>query len=646
MSGRRRKDLARDATGGDRGPRRRRRMASSRGSAPTAALRDAAENVGGEAAEAIADLDTSVSGSECRANDLPCRSAAFAGRIACIDVPALPLQLLLRREPSWRRHPSVVVDADRPQGRILWLNERAYRSGVRTGQRYAAGLSLCAGLRAGVVEPAEITAAVDALVALLRRFSPRVEPDPDEPGVLRADLDGLAGVFASPTAWATGLAAELRAAGWRTIVGVGFDRFRVHALTRALAAEGLDLHVCADRAEEIARTDGVPLARLHVDPRLRDALERLGLTDVGDLRVLPPGGLLARFGADGARLQGLVADGGGGHADLVAADECVRFHARFELEPDEPSIDTSGLLFVIKQRLGRLLEALAARGEAAAALTLDLLLDPSLAPKDATRVHTALKPAEPTLDAVQLVDLIRLRLEMLDLAAPIVGFELELEPVPASRAQLELFGEEASRDLRAADRALARLRAEFGEDAVVRARLRPGHLPEATFAWERLERLGRARTTPARASETLFDLSPDPGSSPHPSSPSRLPVHPSAAAAPTAGAADAGAPDRCDEARLVRRFLARPRGVQGPGLDPDGGWFVAGLDAGTVQGLHGPYVVSGGWWRSVPGAGTGSEGGTAEVHREYHFAETRRGDVLWLFRDRGQSRWFVQAVLE
>jgi protein ImuB len=37
-------------------------------------------------------------------------------RTACVDIRALPLQLLLRAHPDWREKPVVVVDRDKPQG--------------------------------------------------------------------------------------------------------------------------------------------------------------------------------------------------------------------------------------------------------------------------------------------------------------------------------------------------------------------------------------------------------------------------------------------------------------------------------------------------------------------------------------------------
>ena len=79
--------------------------------------------------------------------------------IACVDIPALPLQVVWRAEPGWRTDPVVVVDEDRPQGIVLWACERARAQQVLPGQRYAHALGLCNGLRARVVAPEAIAAA-------------------------------------------------------------------------------------------------------------------------------------------------------------------------------------------------------------------------------------------------------------------------------------------------------------------------------------------------------------------------------------------------------------------------------------------------------------------------------------------------------
>ena len=58
--------------------------------------------------------------------------------------------------------------------------------------------------------------------------------------------------------------------------------------------------------------------------------------------------------------------------------------------------------------------------------------------------------------------------------------------------------------------------------------------------------------------------------------------------------------------------------------------FILGPKHGSIDKLTGPYVFSGGWWNR-------------EIQREYYYAETRRGDFLWLYYDRVRRRWFLQG---
>src|ERR1044071_3336072 len=104
-------------------------------------------------------------------------------RRACFNFPAFPLQLLLKRHPQWSAHPAAVVAEDKPQGLILWVNEKARQSGVLPGFRYAAAFSLTPSLRAGEVPPIEIEKAITDLTRLFMRFSPEVEPSSQEAGV-------------------------------------------------------------------------------------------------------------------------------------------------------------------------------------------------------------------------------------------------------------------------------------------------------------------------------------------------------------------------------------------------------------------------------------------------------------------------------
>ncbi len=196
------------------------------------------------------------------------------------------------------------------------------------------------------------------------------------------------------------------------------------------------------------------------------------------------------------------------------------------------------------------------------------------------------RPASPTLDSGQVLELIRLRLEGLRrLPDGVVEIVLLAESVEAARRQPQLYAERPRRDLEAAKQGLARVRAELGDQAVRRARLREGHLPEAGFTWEKLDGICK----------------PDPRAS-------------------AAG-------------RLVRRIYTRPVPLPSrPRQEPDG-WMLRGLEQGPVVRVDGPYIVSGGWWNR-------------SVRREYHFAETQKGELLWVYYDRPRRRWFLQGRVE
>ncbi len=122
--------------------------------------------------------------------------------LACVELPAFPLQLLLRHRPEWAHYPAAVVAEDKPQGLILWVNERARQHGVLPGLRYAAALSLAAELRASEVSPNEIRKAVKELTERLMRYTPEVEPAAEEPGVFWLNGMGLKFLYPSSNQWA------------------------------------------------------------------------------------------------------------------------------------------------------------------------------------------------------------------------------------------------------------------------------------------------------------------------------------------------------------------------------------------------------------------------------------------------------------
>jgi protein ImuB len=433
-------------------------------------------------------------------------------------------------------------------------------------------LSLAAGLRAGEVYAAEITQAITALTRRLMRFTPEVEPSANEPGVFWLSGKGLQRLYTSPRKWARAFHVDIEAQALQSDIVVGFSRFGTYAVAKATRG----MTVFRDFTEEQRTTQNIPLDRLDLDPDFRDTLLKLGIKTVGALLSLPPGGLRERFGSKAYRLYQMAAGKLWTPLEPSAPEEPIRVKRIL----DDPENDTTRLLFLIKQLLHPMLASLAARAQAPAVLWIVFLLDRGGQRKE--EIH----PAAPTLNAAQILDLIRLRLESIQFAAGVIEIELTAEKCAATGEQLRLFNEKPTRDLDAANRALARLRAEFGESVVVQAKLTEGHLPEARFTWEPLSRV-------------------------------KLPE-------PKAGAKT-----------VVRRILSKPQPLSSiPHQSHEGGgWLLLGPKYGTIDKLTGPYVFSGGWWNR-------------EIQRDYYFAETRRGDIVWVYYDRIRRRWFLQGTVE
>ncbi len=512
-------------------------------------------------------------------------------RVACVCVPEVRLQVLLRDRPTWRSLPVAVVEEDRPDAFLQSLNGRARREGLDTSMRQGVARSLVPTLRAAVVPDARVHEATRDLAEALRALSPRVEPDAAAAGVFTVDPSGMGRLHRDARAWALAARRAVGAHGFVCSVAVGFDRRAAHAIARCARR----VVVARTVDEERALAAEVPLTALGLHGREVLTLAALGLRTLGDLWSLPPDTVRHRFGPAVAELRSWVSD----DARVPVQPEVPREPLRTVVELETPDDDLPRLLFGLRGALHLLAARLAGRGEAIAALTLTLALE------DHTRVEHRVESATPTRDVAMLVELARLRLSEAALPARVAEMEVVATPAALRGEQLQLFAHDRARDRNAASRAMARVRAAFGERSVTRARLREAHLPEGRFAWE-----------PVAAPPTRVT------------------------------AADATEGDGA----LVRRLIAPPREIApealralspmppvdvlpwlraGAANDPPVRGEVA-VDAWT---LTTPSRVSGGWW-------------AREVKRDYYYAEGDAGELLWVFYDGVRRRWFVQAVVD
>lgn len=489
-------------------------------------------------------------------------------RWACVALPAFPLQLLLRTHPDWRNLPVAVVEADKPQAFILSVNELARRNRIVPGMRYAAGLSQSRELRAGPVSASDMDTEVRSVGAELRRFSPEVEPAGDEPGVWWLNATGLTPVTPSLPVWGKSILIALKRTGLRSNVAVAFSRFGSYAIAKTRPG----VTVVSSRRDETSVAGSATLAALGLDPKLISHLGKLGISTVREFLALPSTGLLERFGPEARRLHRLAT----GDSWNPISPDVPQEAPKSLVILDHPETDSARLLFFIRRQLHPLLTELANREQALAELSLLLRLE--------QQKHRSenIRPAFPTLDSVTVLDLVRLSLERTPLPAPVRELELTITGVPADLEQLRLFAENPRRDLRAAARAFARLRAEYGEGTVSRLVIRDGHLPEARYSLVPLHEIGLPR----------------PGATHSPA--------------------------------LVRRIYDKPVALPvlpGRELSRD---LLRSFIQSAITKIAGPYLLEGGWWQRL-------------THREYHLVETLKGEVLWVYYDRQQSRWFLHG---
>jgi protein ImuB len=493
-------------------------------------------------------------------------------RTACIDVPDLPLQMLIRSHPSYRDAPVAVVAEERPEAPLLLVNQHARAFRLRTGMRFGAAKSLVPELRVGAVSDVEVEQMTAEIVRDLQTFSPHVERDPIGAGVFYVDPSGLEHLYGGELSWARCVHRFLRGRKFHTAIAVAHGRALSYALARN--TRGVRVVDTLDNALELARE--VPFELLHMQPKLRAGLERIGLSTLGDLATFGADQLGLRFGREAARWCA-VARGEEVHP-LTPEPHVAPVRAEVEIDP--PDADVARLCFAIKRGLDALLEDVRRRGQSVHALWLRLALE------RADESVQRLEPSSPTRNGPLLLELLRLRLSAMALAAPVERVVLEAECGDVAEGQIAMFS--PKRDVSAGERALARIRASYGEGVVCRAVLDDAHLPEAKFHWTDVIHMA----PPTRASEV-----------------------------------EHGAPP------LVRRMLLKPEplacGVES--ADERGARTL--LHAGERFTLSGPYRTSGGWW-------------AREVERDYYYARSTRDELLWVFFDLRRKAWFLQAWVD
>ena len=262
---------------------------------------------------------------------------------------------------------------------------------------------------------------IGALLELGRAFTPRVEAQGETPVLL--DLSGLGRTFPAPESLGRAILDAARALRIEPQVALAFTRTTALVLSRA--RPGLSIVPAGGEAAAMAP---LPLDLLDLTPDRLALFHRWGLRRIGDLQALPPIGLSERLGPEGPRLVRLAR--GLDLAPLVPTLPPESFQARLELDWAVDGLEP--LSFLLSRVLETLCTGLAARGQKAAALTLELTLA-----SGRTRSRT-LRPALPSGDARTWRTLLLLDLEAHPPGDAATALAVVAEPAPARDVQFSL----------------------------------------------------------------------------------------------------------------------------------------------------------------------------------------------------------------
>jgi protein ImuB len=391
-------------------------------------------------------------------------------RLACVNLPEFPLQILLMQHPPWRREAVAVISVDSPNGHILSINGKARDRGVRRGMRYATALTLEPRLQAGVVSESLLEEHRERVVARLRRFAPEIELCDFDLGTLWIDVRGLFPLFDSFSTWMDAITETLEEEGLLARIAVGFSRFGSYLVASSSKAPTL-LHEPLEERRTAARAS---LELLPLPPKARRRLVDLGLYTVRDFLQLPGSEVARRLGAEAAKVYHFAS--GDLELPFQSLEEEQEFSYTKNLTAALSGLDE--IMVHLDELLERLIVEVTEARLAVQKLWVGLYFE------DGASELEEIAPATATTRPALLRRLLRLRLGGLTFSSRIEGVRLSCDTREVRATQGALFGGENHRhDWGKAAKAFSLIQAEFGNRSVAVAQTQKGYLPEEQYAW-------------------------------------------------------------------------------------------------------------------------------------------------------------------
>jgi protein ImuB len=424
---------------------------------------------------------------------------------ACIYVPDLPVEAILRAEPELRSQALAVLEGKTPLQKVFAVNEKARRDGVTSGMTKIQ-VEACAHLALRDRSLLQESATHAALLECAQGFSPRVEDLAADTFVL--DLTGLGKLFGPLAKIAREIVKRTSSLGLQCNVAVA-----ANLDTAMLAARGFDGVTVIPEGREAEQLGCLPVEVLCAgeDPeseQLFETLHRWGIRNLCDLAALPEVALSERMGQRGLEWQRLAR--GATSRTLVPFEPGLSFEEAIELEHPVVLLEPLAIL------LGEMLEQLCSRLQAHALATQELRLELELEngyeedchPEQACSVRAAKDLGEtphrdsaigitisarraslfrrtlrlplPLLDPKTFLKLLQLDLNAHPPGAPIVKIHLMAEPTRPRAAQNGFFLP-PSPEPEKLELTMAKIAGIVGEDRVGSLQLLDTHRPEGFY---------------------------------------------------------------------------------------------------------------------------------------------------------------------
>ena len=218
-----------------------------------------------------------------------------------VDLDAFFAAVEQRDRPELRGRPVVVGGAGGSDARgvVSAASYEARRFGIHSAMPLRTAAALCPDAVFLPVDGARYVAASGEVMAILARFTPRVEPISIDEAFL--DVAGSEALFGPPEAIAHAIKAAVRSeVGLTASVGVASTKLVAKIASDLQKPDGL---VVVRAGAEATFLAPLPIRRLWgIGEKTRLALADFGVRTIGDLATIPPDALRRRFGEHGARL--------------------------------------------------------------------------------------------------------------------------------------------------------------------------------------------------------------------------------------------------------------------------------------------------------------------------------------------------------